>query len=488
MVGMLPAVFVHPDNSEVQREFMERARRGERAYAEGQDVRKTNSTFYIEVQAAPFIHNNQPHVLAIMRDSTERIKARELLEQRVEERTRELAMLLEVSSNMASTMELQPLLGRILEQLKLVARYSRASITVAGETYGKSYCNERVGFPTTEPPPNHMPILVSDLGPLGDRMNRGEVIIIEDVHSDDPDAQILRRAIEKYRIADPGGSGALEGCLCNGALHADCAHVSEGQCNRWDLWRHAEAGYYTERQAELIKAIASQASVAVENSRLLAQAHNTARLEERQRLARELHDSVTQALFSTNLIARSLELLLEREGTYSPGVMDKITDLRELTQGALAEMRALIFELRPGALEEEGLMEALRKHAAGIEGRQELVVDIKDNGDRQLPRLKPAAEKALYRIAQEALHNVVKHARATRVDLSIGCKGDFVTMQVTDNGIGFNPDEVGAGHMGLGTMGQRAATLLGEYLVSSRPGEGTSVTVRVPLNEWRLTK
>ncbi|HKP52941.1 MAG TPA: PAS domain S-box protein [Chloroflexia bacterium] len=489
MVGMHPSVFVHPDDYEVQGEFMERARQGERAYAEGRDVRKDGTSFNIEVQAAPFIHKNQPHVLAIMRDSTERVQARELLEQRVEERTRELAMLLEVSSNVASTLELEPLLDRILEQFKHAASYSRASIMVLGEPDREAIVRNAWGSPTDTPlPPSH-PIKVDQFGPLGERMRRGEAIVVADIHSDEPMAKMLHNSIETaLSTLDPEGAELLRATIATEHSMLFAPILVKGKVVGGLTLRHNEPDYYTERHAELAKAIGNQAAIAVENSRLLAQTHDKARLEERQRLARELHDSVTQALFSTNLIARSLEMLLQREGTHSPDVMDKITDLRQLTHGALAEMRALIFELRPGALEEEGLMEALRKHAAGIQGRQELQVDVTGIGEGTLPRLKPAAEEALYRIAQEALHNVVKHARATRVAVSIGAMDGFVTMQVSDNGIGFNVQEVPAGHMGLGTMGQRARALHAEYLVTSRPGEGTSVTVRVPLSEWQLTR
>jgi signal transduction histidine kinase len=166
--------------------------------------------------------------------------------------------------------------------------------------------------------------------------------------------------------------------------------------------------------------------------------------------------------------------------------MQKMGDLRQLTQGALAEMRALIFELRPGALEEEGLFEALRKHAAAVEGREMVKVSVVCVPNTDLPRLKPAAEEALYRIAQEALHNVGKHARASKVEVCLEAVDGEMTLRISDNGIGFDPRGVRAGHMGLGTMGQRAAALGGEYRVESAPGKGTTITVRVPLAPWIL--
>jgi signal transduction histidine kinase len=238
-------------------------------------------------------------------------------------------------------------------------------------------------------------------------------------------------------------------------------------------------------QLGLCMAIADQAAVAVENARLVKQAQGKAALEERQRLARELHDSVTQELFSISLTARSIQMLLDRAGVLPDSVREKMLDLRNLTQGALAEMRALIFELRPGALEEEGLLQAIRKHAAAVQGREMLQIDVV-TGEGSIPRLKPAAEEARYRVVQEALHNVVKHAQASIVTVSLAVEEGHLAVRVTDDGVGFDPAEVPVGHMGLDTMRQRIAALSGDYAVESAPGQGTTVRACVPLDEWRL--
>ncbi|MDQ3928135.1 MAG: sensor histidine kinase, partial [Chloroflexota bacterium] len=243
-----------------------------------------------------------------------------------------------------------------------------------------------------------------------------------------------------------------------------------------------------ERDLAFHAAIADQTAVAVENARLLAEVHDKATLEQRQRLARELHDSVSQALFSINLTTRAVESLLKRDNPQTDTAIARLADLRQLTQGALAEMRALIFELRPRALEEEGLLQAIRKHGSAVAGREMLQVEVVCPVEERLPRLKPAAEEALYRIAQEALHNVVKHARATKVEIHLDhdAEDQVMSLRIADNGRGFDQSQVPAGSMGLGTMGQRAAALGGQYTIESRPGEGTRVIVRVPLADWRL--
>jgi PAS domain S-box-containing protein len=251
-------------------------------------------------------------------------------------------------------------------------------------------------------------------------------------------------------------------------------------------------GYYPqdhdlgENDIKFLNALANQAAIAFENARLIAQAHDKAAMEERARLARELHDSVTQALFSMNLTTRSAEVLLNRPDVDHAELKQKLWDLRQLTQGALAEMRALIFELRPGALEEEGLVQALRKHAAAVQGRRLLHVEVHLDGEQEPPRLRPAAEEALYRIAQEALHNVVKHAKASAAEIGIGADDRHVILTVTDNGVGFDPEHVPAGHMGLENMCQRAEALGGSCDVQSAPGKGTTLTVQLPLEEYAL--
>jgi len=208
---------------------------------------------------------------------------------------------------------------------------------------------------------------------------------------------------------------------------------------------------------------------------LRRQAAELAASEERAHLARELHDSVTQSLFSMTLQSRSLELLMARDPSQVPG---KIGELRELQKDALAEMRALIFELRPGNLQEQGLVQALRTHAAGLSGRIGLpiVVDA-DLGDRR-PSLD--VEEALYRIAQEALHNIVKHAGARQARVEIARQADGVRVRVEDDGHGFDPDAVPDGHLGLAGMRTRADRLGGTFLVSSELGHGTLVEAVIP--------
>jgi signal transduction histidine kinase len=200
---------------------------------------------------------------------------------------------------------------------------------------------------------------------------------------------------------------------------------------------------------------------------------------ERQRIARDLHDSVSQSLFSTTLHVRTAQHALELEKLDSTGpVGEELSEIGQLTRGALAEMRALIFELQPGALAEEGLVAALAKQASALSAREGLVIKV-DGPDERLP-IGAEVEEQLYRIGQEGLANVVKHARATSATVRIAATDDTVSIEVNDDGHGFDPATVGPEHFGLRSMRGRVADLGGRLEVTSTPGRGTVLHVEVP--------
>lgn len=231
-----------------------------------------------------------------------------------------------------------------------------------------------------------------------------------------------------------------------------------------------------------LHAIADQSAVAVENSRLYCDAESQAILVERQRLARELHDSVSQALFSMTMHVRTAERRLEPLGEEADLARAEVARLQELAKGALSEMRALIFELRPGALAEEGLGAALIKQAAAIAAREQVTIEVVAPTHR-LP-LSTDAQEHLYRIALESMHNAIKHARPRRIDVTISIDDTAwqVALVVADDGIGFDSSAEHPGHLGLGTMRERATVLGGTATLESTPGVGTLVTVVVPVD------
>jgi PAS domain S-box-containing protein len=197
-----------------------------------------------------------------------------------------------------------------------------------------------------------------------------------------------------------------------------------------------------------------------------------AALEERQRLARELHDSVSQALYGMALGAQTALAAL-REDHDLEAAADATEYVHRLAEASIAEMRALIFELRPESLAQEGLVAALERHAAAVRARHALEVDVQLDREPDVPI---SVKEALYRIAQEALHNTVKHARARRVQLVLHAD-DAVLLDVADDGIGFDPSLAYAGHMGLVSMRERAATIGAILTIDSAPGAGTRLRV-----------
>jgi signal transduction histidine kinase/DNA-binding LacI/PurR family transcriptional regulator len=207
------------------------------------------------------------------------------------------------------------------------------------------------------------------------------------------------------------------------------------------------------------------------------QAH---RREERHRLATELHDSVSQALFSMTLQTRAVELAVQQDGAPPDGrVARGLAELRNLTQGALAEMRALIFQLRPDMLRQEGVVAAVRRHVVAVSAREGFPVDVLAPAER-LP-LDEQAEQELYRIVQEALHNCVKHANPNRVEIRFTPTGERgLLVEVADDGVGFDPGLPRSGHLGLIGMRERTDRLGGRFEIDSAPGKPTTIRVELP--------
>jgi signal transduction histidine kinase len=238
----------------------------------------------------------------------------------------------------------------------------------------------------------------------------------------------------------------------------------------------AKRGTFTDEDQAAIEGLAAHAAVAIENARLYERSRELSVVEERNRLARELHDSVTQRLFSISLTAEAAGALVEG----SPAAAkEQIEIVQELAREAMTEMRSLIFELRPAELESDGLASTLTKHVdvlRRVHGREiELEVDFDG-------RLAPAVERTLFRIAQEALTNALKHADPAHVHVEVRLNDGAARLLVADDGNGFDPadPQLRARRLGLTSMRERAEALGGSFAVSSRPGDGTKIAVEVP--------
>jgi PAS domain S-box-containing protein len=230
---------------------------------------------------------------------------------------------------------------------------------------------------------------------------------------------------------------------------------------------------FSDEEIDLAVAFADQAALAIENARLRAQAEESAVAAERNRLARDLHDAVTQTLFSASLIAEVLPILWDRNPQQG---RERLGELRELTRGALAEMRTLLLELRPATLVEAEMGELLRQLSEAVIGRARLPIDLQVTGGGEA--LPPDVQVALYRIVQEALNNVVKHAGASSATVVYDATPEAVSLVVRDDGRGFDPGAVSADHLGVGIMEERAEAIGASFELRSAPGEGSRIAVR----------
>jgi PAS domain S-box-containing protein len=463
-LGLHPTAFIHPDHHATFAAFLDTARAGGQFRARALDVRKDGTPFDVDMRGTAFTYRGKPHVLGVIRDVTEQQKTRQALERHVAERTRELAALLEVAQNVTAMLELEPLLGLILDQLKLVVAYEGASI-FALERDELVVKASRRGDPAASRSLIGLRFPIAGAALIWQRLADGQPVNIPDMYADTPLANALRAVLGPL-LSSPAVSYIRTWLAVPLPLKERIIGMLTVSSSAVDA--------YTGRDATLMMAIASQAAVAIENARLYQQAQNLAALEERQRLARELHDSVSQALYGIALGARTARALLDRDPAQ---VADPLDYVLSLADAGLAEMRALIFELRPESLATEGLVAALDKQVAALRARHGIDVQATLCDEPAVPL---ELKEPIYRIAQEALHNTVKHARARRVELRLECTSEEIVLEVTDDGVGFDPAAEYPGHLGLQSMRERAAALGGTLEIESAQGLGSRLWARIP--------
>jgi PAS domain S-box-containing protein len=453
-IGMHQTAYIHPDN---QRKFTDLTQDGSAFDVQAVHLHKDGSLFYVDVRRTTIPFQSRSCHLSIIRDVTERIAAERLLHERVELHTREQSILLEISQTLASALELKP--GLILDQMRVLIEYTHAELFVLDGTAmvalavrGSQRLEETVPFRIRLKGPETLMRLFNEHQP--DR--------ITDVWSPaDPAALFLRSLLDNQ--ADLLLKGVRAWMWVPVAVK-DRVIGSVGIA-------HVEPGYFTEHHADLALTVANQAAIAMVNAELYERAQALATLQERQRLAQNLHDAVNQSLFSAGLIADVLPRLWERD---QDEARKSLSDLRRLTRAAQAEMRALLAELRPSAITDTDLGDLLHLLGNALSGRINIPVTVTVAKEIILP---PQTQVAFYRICQEALNNIAKHAKATQVDINLEHDGTAIELRIHDDGLGFDPEQGTSkhGHYGLNMMRERADDAGVHLSINSQPGRGTEL-------------
>jgi PAS domain S-box-containing protein len=379
----------------------------------------------------------------------------EELEQRVADRTRELSALYEVTAVASESFDLKTTLERSLERVQVAMRGQAGAIHLLDET------REGLQLAVQQGQPLDLIAQIDSL-PLGSHLaswviEHEKPLIVPDRAADPRAVQESIPGLETYIGVPLRARGQALGVL--------------------SVVREKGQAQFNVEEVALLTSIADYVGVVVESARLRQQAEQTAVMEERARLARDLHDSVTQLLYSVNLFASV------GQEAYRLGDLEQVNhclaELGTTAQQALKEMRLLVYELRPPALEHDGLVKALQQRLEAVEGRAGVKTQLL--ADRML-ELPGPVEEALYHIAQEALNNALKHAAATSVTVRLNREDHRLELEVADNGSGFDPQAVnGQGGLGLVSIRERVEKLGGVLTILSAPGAGTKVQVRVEL-------
>ncbi len=382
--------------------------------------------------------------------------SRREMEQRVIDRTRKLSALYGVLKVMSPVEDLNAALTQSLDQILDAARTNIGFIHLLDRTQDTLTMAARGGI--QEPAVRQLNTLPITSDPVGWVARHNQPLFVLRMEADKRTRDLARlTGLTVYAGAAIASGDRVWGVLS--LLGADSAQ-------------------FTDEEKELVVSVAEQIAVVLENVRLRQQSEQLAVIEERNRLARELHDSITQSLYSMTLLAEAGRRAIETNDLALS--TDYLAEIGETAQQSLKEMRLLLHKLRPAALEKEGLVHALQHRLASVEERSGIHSQLTVEGSLELS---PDLEEALYYLSREALNNALKHANAGHVFVGLrALENDQVELIVQDNGRGFDPEEAkkGAG-LGLSGMHERAERAGGRVEIRSAPGEGTTVRICLPI-------
>ena len=386
----------------------------------------------------------------------------ESLERRVAERTKELASLLAISRDISSTLDIGRILDIILEELQALVDYQGCGIFLLH--------GELLTLVAYRGPQSRYDLLQSqtmlEQAPLLGHVVAGQApVFVADMAADTDLSREWRET-----------AGALQRHLLGDARSwLGVPLIAKGRVIGVFRLDHRDPGHFDEQHASLTLTLANQTAVAIENAQLYARAQNVAAVEERQRLARELHDSVAQTFYSISL---STHAATAQIGKDPEKAVRHLGHVLELANSGLTEMKALIFDLQAESIRREGVVAALRRQLSAITARDDLAVDADLGMEPDAPL---ETKETVYAVAREALQNVVRHAGASRLGVLLRSDEDAIRLEVRDNGAGFEPSRVGVNSLGLRSMRERAAGIGGHFEIESEPGKGTVVRASFPV-------
>jgi PAS domain S-box-containing protein len=456
-IGLTPEVFMPPESHALFKKDVRVAVPGRVFESLIVHKHRDGTPFHVEVRRSAINYRGRPCLLSVIRDVSKRIQTEKILGRQIEVQMHEQATLLAISHTLASTIEFQP--GLIIEQLREIIEYAHCGLfTLEDSTLVTLAMRGNLQLEGTSPFRIHL----QGAETLAVLFNGRQPIRIPDIWSDHPQAQLLRAFLED------GASVLLEGMqswmwvpLAVKSRIIGCLGVA-----------HEKRNHFTSHHADLALSVANQAAITLVNAELYEHAQELAALQERQRLAQNLHDAVNQSLFSAGLIADVLPRLWDRDQAEARRSLE---DLRRLTRAAQAEMRALLAELKPSALTDTDLGELFYLLGNAVSGRINIPVKVTAAQDVILPA---EVQVVFYRVCQEALNNVARHANASQVDIDLKDEGTVIELRVHDNGKGFDPEQISSGHYGLSMMRERAESAGALLTVTSRPGQGTELILR----------
>ncbi len=395
---------------------------------------------------------------------SQEILERQATEERLRKAHDELSTLLVVSQDVVSTLDLDYLLELIMNQLEQVLEFDAVSIHLLEEGVLKSRAfrfNPVIGVT----PPERL--AYDEIPVFGEMVDSLKGFVLADLQEYPAMmSAIIASSETAFKDIPDSVHGFMAAPLAVRNSAIGMLAVSS-----------AKPDVYSQESLDLLQAFANQAAIAIENAQLYEKAQETAALEERNRLARELHDSVTQTLYGTNLFADAAHLALSAD---SPREASQNLDVaRDLIWQAMLEMRLLLFELRPPLLEEQGLVGALQTRLESVEGRVELPIEFRVEGEEQLP---PGVEAELYFVALEALNNIAKHAQAKHATVLLKVEEERCLLAIEDDGVGLDPEAARlGGGQGLRSMRERIEQIGGRLTLDTAPESGTTIKVEVNL-------